>query len=57
MPKSGIKIVSETPGTGSALKKGDRGRLKYDIQLDRGDFLVKDQETVLTVGDRNYIAG
>jgi len=57
MKKSGIKIVSETPGTGPTLKKGDRVRLRYDIQLNRGDFLAKDQETVLTVGDRGFIAG
>jgi FKBP-type peptidyl-prolyl cis-trans isomerase len=57
MPKPGIKIVSDTPGTGPELKKGDRVRLKYDIQLNRGDFLAKDQETELTVGDRNFVAG
>ena len=57
MRKSGIKIVSDTPGTGPELKKGDRVRLRYDIQLNRGDFLVKDQEEVLTVGDRNSVAG
>lgn len=57
MPKSGIKIISETLGNGPALKKGDRVRLRYDIQLSRGDFLVKDQEAVWTVGDRHFIAG
>lgn len=57
MPKSGIKILAETPGTGPELKKGDRVRIRYDIQLNRGDFLVRDQETVLTIGDREFIAG
>ena len=57
MPKSGIKIISETPGNGLELKKGDRVRLRYDIQLSRGDFLVKDQEAIWTVGDRNFVAG
>ncbi len=57
MPKSGIKIVSDTPGIGPELKKGDRVRLIYDIQLNRGDFLAKDQETVFKVGDRNFVAG
>jgi FKBP-type peptidyl-prolyl cis-trans isomerase len=33
MPKSGIKIISETPGNGSELKTGDQVRLRYDIQL------------------------
>jgi FKBP-type peptidyl-prolyl cis-trans isomerase len=57
MPKSGIKLVSETLGTGPELKKGDRVRLRYDIQLNRGDYLERDQETVLTIGDRTFIAG
>jgi FKBP-type peptidyl-prolyl cis-trans isomerase len=57
MPKPGIKIISDVPGTGPELKKGDRVRLRYDIQLNRGDFLAKDQEAVITVGDRNFIAG
>lgn len=57
MPRSGIKIVSEVPGTGPELQQGDRVRLRYDIQLNRGDFLARDQETVLTVGDRTFVAG
>lgn len=57
MPKSGIKIIAETPGAGPELKKGDRVRVRYDIQLNRGDFLVRDQETILTFGDREFIAG
>ncbi len=57
MPKSGIKILSELAGTGPELKKGDRVRLRYDIQLNQGDFVARDQETVVTIGDRNLIAG
>jgi FKBP-type peptidyl-prolyl cis-trans isomerase len=57
MAKAGITIVSETPGSGPELKKGDRVRLRYDIQLNRGDFVARDQETVLTVGDREFVAG
>jgi len=57
MPKSGIKILSDTPGTGPEPKKGDRVRLRYDIQFNRGDFLAKDQEAIWTVGDRNFVAG
>lgn len=53
----GIKIVSEAPGSGPELKKGDRIRLIYDIQLNRGDFVARDQEMVMTVGDRNFVAG
>ena len=57
MPKSGIKIVEETPGNGPELKKGDRVRLRYDIQLNRGDFLARDRDEVWTVGDREAVAG
>ncbi len=57
MPKSGIKIVSDTPGTGAEIKKGDRLRVRYDVQLNRGDYLAKDQETMFTVGDREQVAG
>ena len=57
MPKRGIKILSEMPGPGPELKKGDRVRLRYDIQLNRGDFLAKDREEVWTIGDREAVAG
>ena len=57
MPKAGIKILSGTPGSGPELRKGDRVRLRYDVQLNRGDFLVKDREEVWTIGDRNIVAG
>jgi FKBP-type peptidyl-prolyl cis-trans isomerase len=57
MPKSGIKILSDTPGAGAEIKKGDRVRVSYDIQLNRGDYLAKDQETIFTVGDREQVAG
>ncbi|MBL9128132.1 MAG: FKBP-type peptidyl-prolyl cis-trans isomerase [Verrucomicrobiales bacterium] len=57
MAKSGIKILEESPGDGPELKTGDRVRLRYDIQLNRGDYIVRDQEMILTVGDRNYVAG
>lgn len=57
MPKSGIKILAETAGTGPELKTGDRVRLRYDIQLNRGDFLARDRDEVWTVGDRDAVAG
>jgi FKBP-type peptidyl-prolyl cis-trans isomerase len=57
MPKSGIKILADTPGTGPELKKGDRVRLKYDIHLNRGDFLVRDQDSIWTVGTRRFVNG
>jgi FKBP-type peptidyl-prolyl cis-trans isomerase len=55
--KPGIKILSQTPGTGPELKKGDRVRLRYDIQLNRGDFLAKDCDEIHTMGDREAVAG
>lgn len=46
MAKSGIKILEESPGDGPELKTGDRVRLRYDIQLNRGDYIVRDQEMI-----------
>lgn len=57
MPKSGIKIVEDTTGTGPQLKKGDRVRIRYDILLNGGDFLAKDRDEIWTVGDREAVAG
>jgi FKBP-type peptidyl-prolyl cis-trans isomerase len=57
MPKRGIKILEETPGSGPLLKKGDRVRLRYSIQLNRGENLARDVEAEFTIGDRSEIAG
>lgn len=57
MPKSGIKIVAETVGTGPKLKKGDTVRLRYDCQLNRGDFIARDRDEIWTIGDRDAVAG
>ncbi|HUY90675.1 MAG TPA: FKBP-type peptidyl-prolyl cis-trans isomerase [Pirellulales bacterium] len=57
MPKSGITIVSDTPGAGAEIKRGDKVRVKCDIQLNRGEYLVQDQELTFTVGDRELLAG
>ena len=57
MAKKGIKIISEIPGSGPVLAKGLRVRVKYDIQLTKGDFLARDQESVWVIGDREVVAG
>lgn len=57
MTKAGIKIVSETLGAGPELKKGDRVRVRFDCQLNRGDYLVQNSEQEWTVGDRSAVAG
>lgn len=57
MAKSGIRIIADSPGDGPELKKGDRVRVIFDIQFNRGDYLYKNQETIYVVGDRNFIAG
>ena len=57
MSKSGIRLVSETPGTGAVINRGDRVRVVYDIQLNRGEFVAQDEEMTVTVGDRDLIAG
>jgi FKBP-type peptidyl-prolyl cis-trans isomerase len=41
----------------TGTEKGDRVRIRRDLQLNRGDFLSKDQENVVTIADRNIIAG
>ena len=56
-PRPGIKILAETPGTGAEIKKGDRVRVRYDIQLSRGDYLARDEELTFKVGDRELVAG
>jgi peptidylprolyl isomerase len=57
MPKHGIKIISEETGSGSELKKGDRVRAKYDIQLNKGDYLARNQESLFVIGEREMVAG
>jgi hypothetical protein len=32
-------------------------RIRYDIQLNRGDFLARDRDEIWTVGDREAVAG
>jgi FKBP-type peptidyl-prolyl cis-trans isomerase len=57
MPKRGIKIIAETVGTGQELKKGDRVQLRYDCQLNGGDFIARDRDEIWTIGDREAVAG
>jgi len=57
MPKSGIKIVADTPGSGPELKRGDRVRLRYDVLLNRGDYIARNRDEIWTVGDREAVAG
>lgn len=57
MPKSGITIVSDTPGAGAEIKKGDRVRVRCDILLNRGERLAQDEELTFKVGDREMLAG
>jgi FKBP-type peptidyl-prolyl cis-trans isomerase len=57
MPGSGVKILSDIAGCGPEIKNGDKVRVRYDIQLNRGECLAKDLETTFTVGDRNVVAG
>ena len=56
MPKHGIKIISETVGSGPELKKGNRVRVVCDIQLNKGDYLAQNQETSFVFGDRDLVA-
>ena len=55
--KTGIKIITETPGQGPEIKVGDKVSLRYDIRLTKGDFVTKNGTMDYRVGDRNAIAG
>jgi FKBP-type peptidyl-prolyl cis-trans isomerase len=57
MPKRGIKILTDLPGEGRPLVKGDRVRIRYSIQLNHGEYLARDEEAVFTIGNRNQVAG
>lgn len=57
MAKSGIRIVSDIPGAGPEIKKGDHVRVRFDILLNRGEYLVQDRELTFAIGDRKLIAG
>jgi FKBP-type peptidyl-prolyl cis-trans isomerase len=57
MSRPGIKIIEDIPGPGCELQQGDRVRICYDIELNRGDFIAQDQTSVMTIGRREIIAG
>lgn len=57
MSTHGIRILADSPGSGPPLAKGDRVRVRYSIQLNRGDYLARDEEGIFMVGDRNEVAG
>jgi FKBP-type peptidyl-prolyl cis-trans isomerase len=57
MAKPGIKILEDSVGTGPLLETGNRVKIRYDIHLNRGDCVVQDAESTITLGDRAYIAG
>jgi FKBP-type peptidyl-prolyl cis-trans isomerase len=57
MAKPGIKILEECVGSGPPLEAGNRVLIRYDIHLNRGDCIMQDAESMVTIGDREYIAG
>lgn len=57
MTKSGIKIISDEPGAGPWLAKGDRVRIRFDCRLNHGEYVVRDADQFVVIGDRNSIAG
>ncbi len=57
MAKPGIKILRETIGTGYEVRRGDRVRITFDIQLNRGDYISRNRVSELTLYDREFIAG
>jgi FKBP-type peptidyl-prolyl cis-trans isomerase len=57
MPKNGLKIISEALESGPALNKGIRVRVVCGIQVNQGDSIAQNQETLFTFGDRDLVAG
>ena len=57
MAKPGIKILDDSEGSGPPLTVGSRVLVRYDIHLNRGDCIMQDAESTVTIGDREYIAG
>jgi FKBP-type peptidyl-prolyl cis-trans isomerase len=55
--KPGITIVEETVGTGVLLERRHRVHVLYDIQLNHGDFLARDERLTFRLNQRGVIPG
>jgi FKBP-type peptidyl-prolyl cis-trans isomerase len=55
--KKGIKIISDIKGNGRIPQKGEEVIIEYDLYLNKGNLIQKNQKIQFTLGDRNNIAG
>ena len=55
--KSGIKLLSETQGTGEPIKKGDTVKVRLNGWLNQGQQIQEDYLGELMVGAREVIPG
>jgi peptidylprolyl isomerase len=57
MLKSGIKLLSETQGTGEPIKKGDIVKFRLNGWLNQGQQIQENHLGEIVVGDREVIPG
>ena len=57
MLKSGIKLLSETQGTGEPIKKGDTVKVRLNGWLNQGQQIQEDYLGEVMVGGREVIPG
>jgi FKBP-type peptidyl-prolyl cis-trans isomerase len=55
--KPGIKLVSESEGTGTPVQTGDKVRVRLNGWLSRGDAIQRDHVAEIIVGRRAVIPG
>ena len=57
MLKSGLKLLSETHGTGEPIKKGGTVKVRLNGWLNQGQQIQEDYHGEVTVGGREIIPG
>lgn len=55
--RSGIKVISDEPGSATEAKRGDTVTVRRAIALSRGGVVLPDETTTFTIGRRHVIAG
>ncbi len=57
MLKSGIKLLSETLGTGEPIKKGDTVKVRLNGWLNHGEQIQENYLAEVVVGNREVVSG
>jgi len=55
--KSGVKLLSETSGTGESIKKGDTVKVRLNGWLNQGQQIQENHFCEIIVGSRDVIPG